>query len=111
MRGVSVWLVQVSLFELFDYYLPLHFQTARVKVERQHTVTLQPESGFHILTREGDVIIGYVIICPCVVFASGILYRSVIVGHMDGASEHQVLKQMGESGMIRIFIACAHIVQ
>lgn len=46
-----------------------------------------------------------------VILTSGILYRSVIVGHMDRASEHQVFKQMGESGMVRIFIACAHIVQ
>ena len=37
MRGniCLLYTSQVPLFELFDYHLPLHFQTARVKVEGQ----------------------------------------------------------------------------
>lgn len=73
-------------------------------------VIFQLEFGFYILMREGDVIIGYVIICLCVVFVFGILYWSVIVGYMDGVFEYQVFKQMGEFGMIRIFIVCVYIV-
>ena len=48
---------------------------------------------------------------PRIVLASGILYVYVVIGNVDGTSEHQVFEQVGKTGMLRMFITCPHIVQ
>ena len=63
------------------------------------------------MARKGDVVIGDIVVCPCVVFSTGILYRRVIVGHIDGTSEHKMLKQVSKSCMFGVFIACTHIIE
>lgn len=92
MGGIAVGLVQVALLELFYDYLTLHFEAARVEVQRQHTVAFQPEACLHVLAGKREVIVGDVIVGACVVLPSGILHGRVVVGDVDGASEHEMLK-------------------
>ena len=108
---IPVRLVQVALLELFDYHMALHFEALFVEVEGEHPVAFQPESRFHILLGQGDVVVGDVVVGPGVVLASRVLHMGVIVGYVDGTSEHQVFEQVGEACVSGMFVSCAHIVQ
>ena len=111
MGSISVGLVQVSLLKLFDNYLTLYLQTAGREIKTQHTVAFQPKTCFHILVRQGYIIIRNVVVRPCVILASCILHGRIIIGHVYRATEHQVLKQMGKACMCRVFIAGTYIVK
>ena len=109
--GVSVGLVQIPLFELFDDDLPLYLQTSRVEVQAEHAVGLQPEGNLDVVCREGQVIVRDVVVRPRVVLSARILQGSVIVGNVDGPAEHQVFKQMGKARVVRSLITGTHLVE
>ena len=73
MSDIPIRLIQTTLFEFFYYYSPLYLQTPFAKIKTQHPVGFQPKAGFYILTRYSEVVIGYVIIGPGIVFPSGII--------------------------------------
>ena len=93
MRRIPVGLVQVALLEFLNHHLALHLQTLRAEIQTEHAVAFQPESRFHVLVRQGDVIICNVVVGPGIVLSSGILHGSVVVGDVEGTSEHQVLER------------------
>ena len=107
---VAIGLVQVALLEFLDDHLPLHLQAFRVEVQAQHAVGLQPECQFDVVCRERDVIVCDVVVRPRVVFPSGLLDGRVIVGDVHRAAEHQVLKQVGESRVVGVLVAGAHLI-
>ena len=88
---VAVGEVEMALLELFDDHPLLHLYVLPGESKAGHAVRFQPESGFHIATRHGDVVVGEVVVCPGVVLASGKLYVGVVVGDIDRAFEHQML--------------------
>ena len=111
MSDITIRLVQVALLELLNDNMALHFQTLFAEIEGKHAVAFQPESRFYILLGKGDVVIGDVVVGPCIVLTSCVLHMCVIVGDVDGTSEHQVFEQVCESGMFGVFVPSSHIVQ
>ena len=111
MSHIAVRLVQIALLELFNDHMALYFQALFAEIEGEHAVAFQPESRFCILLGQGDVVIGDVVVGPCIVLASRILDMCVVVGDVDGTSEHQVFEQMCETCVFGVFITGTHIIQ
>ena len=108
---VSVGAIKVLLLELFYYYILLYLYALLSEGKSHHAVRFEPEGCLYIGAWQGDVVVGEVITCPCIVFSTGQLHVGVIVGDMYGALKHQMLQQMGISCACRVFIASTHIVQ
>ena len=107
---VAVGLVQAPLLELLHHHAALHLQAPRTEGQLQHTVGLQPEACLGIGARHGEVVVGDVVVGPRVVLPARLLQGGVIVGDMHRPAEHQVLEQMGETGMVRMLVARADII-
>ena len=110
MSYVAVWLVKAALLELFHHNAPLHLKPLLAECQLQHPVGLQPEGSLHIRFWNSEVIIGYVIVGPSIVFPSRQLQRGVIIGNMRRTAKHQMLEQMGKTGVFRMLIACTDII-
>ena len=110
MTNISIRLIQATLLEFFHYYSTLYFQTPPTEIEAQHTVRFQPKTGFYILPGYSEVVIGDVIIGPGIILTACQLQRHIIIGNVHRTSEHQVFEQMGEAGMLGMFVACSHII-
>ena len=78
-RHITIWLVQVSLFELLCHHILLYLKAFFIEVKRQHSVAFQPETYFRIVARQSNIIVGYIVVGPRIVLPSGILYRSVVI--------------------------------
>ena len=61
------WL-KAALLELFHHNAPLHLNPLLAECQLQHPVGLQPEGSLHIRFWNSEVIIGYVIVGPSIVF-------------------------------------------
>ena len=111
MSYIAVGLVQVALLEFLHHNVTLHFQALFIEVEGEHPVAFQPESRLHVLSRQGDVIVGDVVVRPGIVLASGVLHVSVVVGNVDGTAEHQVLEEVGKACVLGVLVPCPYIVE
>ena len=104
MSHITIRLVQATLLELLHHHGTLHLQTLFAERQFQHTVGLQPEANLHIRFGNRQVVVGNVVVRPCVVFASRPLQRSVIIGDMHRTAEHQMLEQMGKACMFGMLV-------
>ena len=110
MAHVAVGLVEATLLELLHHHRTLYLQAALAEVEAQHAVGLQPEARLHVCLGHGEVIVGDVVVRPGVVLATRQLERHVIVGDVQGASEHEVFEEVGKAGVPGMLVACTDIV-
>lgn len=62
MPHIAIRLVKAALLELFHHYTALHFEALLAESQLQHTVGLQPKGSLYVRLRNGEVVIGYVII-------------------------------------------------
>ena len=108
---ISVWCIQVTLLVFLRNDLLLNMQTLRREIQVQHTVGFQPESGFNIGSRDGDVIVCIVICRISIAISAGKLYFPVEIWYIERAAEHQVLKKMGKARFIGVFVFGAYFVQ
>ena len=69
MPHIAIRLVKAALLELFHHYTALHFEALLAESQLQHTVGLQPKGCLYVRLRNGEVVIGYVIIGPGIVFS------------------------------------------
>ncbi len=107
---VAVGLVEVVLLKLLDHHLPLHLQPVFVESQTQHPVRLEPETGFDVLRRQREIVVSDVGAGEGVVLAPHPLQRLVVRGDVDGAAEHEVLKQVGKACMGLFLVAGTHVV-
>ena len=107
---VAVRLVEAHLLELFAHHLALHFKSLVGKCERLHAVAFKPERSLDIMCRHYVVEVGEVTVGPGIVCASGRFKRFVELRYVFRPSEHQMLKQVRHSGMVRLLVAASHII-
>ena len=110
MSHITIRLVQATLFKFLHHYRTLHFKTLLTECQFQHAVGLQPEADFHIRFWNRQVVIGYIIIGPCIILPACQLQRSVIIRNMHRTSEHQMLEQMGKARMLGMFVTGTHVI-
>jgi hypothetical protein len=89
---------------LGDIKVKLYNETSK------HTVGLQPESDLHVLPRNGQIIIGNIVIRPGIILTTGQLEGSIVIGNIHGSSKHQMLKKMGKSRMIGMLVPSPYII-
>ena len=110
MADIAIRLVQATLLEFLHHHRALHLKALLAECQFQHTVGLQPKADFHIRLGNRQVVIGNIIVCPCVVFTTCLLQRSVIIGNMHRTAEHQMLEQMGKARMLGMFVTGTHVI-
>jgi hypothetical protein len=107
---ITVGVVEVTLLELFNHHTFLYLNALSAEGEAGHAIRLKPEGSLHIVARERDVVVGEVIVGPCIVLATRQLYVGVIVGDVYRTLEHQMLQEVGITRMGRILVTCSYII-
>ena len=110
MPHITIRLVQTTLLELLHHHCTLHLKTLLTECQFQHTVGLQPEADFHIRFWNRQVVIGNIIIGPCIILPTCQLQRSVIIRNMHRTSKHQMLKQMGKARMLGMLVTGTYVI-
>ena len=110
MPHIAVRLVQAALLELLHHHAALHLQALLAERQLHHPVRLQPESGLDVRLGHGEVVVGDVVVGPRVALPSRPLQGGVVVGDVRRASEHQVLEEVGETGVVGMLVAGADII-
>ena len=110
-HGVAIGLVLVALVVLFGDHLLLHRQSGGREVEQPHTVGFEGQRCVEHLGRDGEVVVGVVVVGESVALASHAVDHHIVVGHRLGAAEHQMLEEVCKACATRVLVACPHIVQ
>ena len=110
MPYVAIWLIQATLFELLHHHSALHVETLLAECQFEHAVGLQPEGCLYVRFGNGQVVVGYVVVRPRVVLATGQLQRRVVIGNMYRTAEHQMLEQVGKARMFGVLVAGTYVV-
>ena len=99
MSHITIRLVEATLFELFHHHSALHLKVLLAEGQFEHAVRLKPEGRLYIRTGNGKIIVGNVVVGPGIVFTTCLLQRSIIVGDVCRAPEHEVLEQVCKARM------------